>query len=220
MNIIIDQEEHEFLQSITLNRFLVGSRLYGTAREDSDTDYLCVYATSEEELYAGLPTAHQFQYKDLEGNTDWNYCSELQFRKNLYSGESVIQADIVLFTSYSDKKLALCRTYKVIKAYLGFARRDLKEAGKGREQKLWHAARSLYCAAELLEGWLPDLAGIQNLYGRQHDQQQLEEQEQHLRAIANRQYEQGTLQLYYIEACGHPLWQKLLNSNNTKAFRY
>ncbi len=220
MNIIINREEHEFLQEITVSRFLIGSHLYGTVHEGSDTDYLCVYATSEEELYAGLPTVHQFQYKDLAGNTDWNYCSEMQFRKNLYSGESVIQADIVLFTNYSDKKLELCRTYKVIKAYLGFARRDLKESGKGREKKLWHAARSLYCAAELLEGWLPDLAGVQNLYARQQDRQQLEEQEQELRAIANRQYEQGLLQQYYIEACGHLLWQKLLDSNNNKEFRY
>lgn len=220
MNIIINEDEHIFLQSITVNRFLIGSHLYGTTHADSDTDYLCIYATSDEELYSGLPTHHQFQYKDLAGNTDWNYCSELQFRKNLYSGESVIHADIVLFTGYSDKKLELCRTYKVIKAYLGFARRDLKESAKGNEKKLWHAARGLYCAAELLEGWLPDLTGIKNLYTQQHDKKELAAKEEQLRAVANKQYEQGDLLNYYIEPASYPLWQKLMESNNNKEFRY
>lgn len=220
MNIIINEEEHQYLQSITVNRFLVGSHLYGTTHPDSDTDYLCLYPTPEEELHSGLPNVHQFQYKDTGGMTDWNYCSELQFRKNLYSGESVIHADIVLFTAYSNRKLELCRTYKVIKAYIGFARRDLKEAVKGKEKKLWHAARSLYCAGELLEGRLPQLRIIRELFSEQQDKSKLERLEQQLRKETNLQYDRGDLLSYYIEPGHTALWQKLLASNNNKEFRY
>ncbi len=217
MNIIINEAEHIWLQARTLRRMLIGSRLYGTTHAGSDTDYLCVYRTSDEELYSGLPNMHQFLYKDKTGNTDWNYCSELQFHKNLYSGESVIQADIVLFTDYTEQKLALCRTYKVIKAYIGFARRDLKE---DNARKWWHAARSLYCAAELLGNRQPTLEGVRALYHSRHDRVQLIAQEQVLRAEVNRQYEADILKTYAIGAASHPLWQKLLESNNNKAFRY
>ncbi|PSK94332.1 hypothetical protein [Taibaiella chishuiensis] len=217
MNIIIDEAEHRMLQELTQRRFLVGSRLYGTTHAASDTDYLCVYRTSAEELYSGLPNMHQFQYKDKAGNTDWNYCSELQFRKNLYSGESVIHADIVLFTDYTDRKMELCRTYKVIKAYLGFARRDLKE---DNGPKLWHAARSLYCASSLLDNRLPVLDEVRRIYSERQDRAQLVHQEQALRTMANSLYDAGVLKTYAIETASHPLWQKLLASNNNKAFRY
>lgn len=220
MNIIINHEEHELLQSMQVACFTIGSRLYGTAREDSDTDYLCLYETSSVELHSGLPNVHQFQYKDTITGTDWNYCSELQFWKNLHSGEATIHADIILFTDFADNKLELCHTYKIIKAYLGFARRDIKEAEKGNHKKALHAARGLYCAASLLENRLPSLTDIQLLYRQEHHKNTLMEQEQTLRQMASQQYDAGTLQNYYIKDCGHVLWQKMLQSNNTKEFRY
>lgn len=220
MNIIISREEHTFLQTIEVRRFVIGSRLYGTAHAASDTDYLCLYRTSCVELHSGLPNFHQFQYKDVDEPIDWNYCSELQFWKNLHSGESTIHADIILFTDLKEQKLNICRTYKIIKAYLGFAKRDIKEMGKGNAKKAMHAARGLYCAASLLEHRLPALHDIQELYLQQHTRDELSEKEQALRATVNRLYDAGDLPDYYIEDCGHPLWQKLLQSNNTREFRY
>lgn len=220
MNIILNKAEHEWLQTRLLNQHLIGSRLYGTARADSDTDYLCIYESDAIELYSGLPNVHQFLYKDVAQNTDWNYCSQLQFYKNLHSGEATIHADILLFTGMVANPLAQCRTYKIIRAYLGFARRDLKQHAKERPEKLFHAARSLYCAGALLHNTLPAVSGIQTLFRQQQDHSKLVATEQQYRTLANELYEKGTLEQYYIEHTGNPLWQKLLDSNNQREFRY
>ncbi|MCU0329313.1 MAG: hypothetical protein MUE53_10005, partial [Chitinophagales bacterium] len=135
MNIIFSEEEHLFLQSQIIQTIIFGSRLYGSHNESSDTDKLCIYKTSDIELHSGLPNIHQFQFKDKDNNIDYIYCSELQFWKNLLSGDSTINADIVLFTDLYPSKLEICRTYKTIKAYLGFAKRDLQ---KKEFKKLLH----------------------------------------------------------------------------------
>jgi predicted nucleotidyltransferase len=220
MNIIINKEEHLFLQSQVLQSIKIGSHLYGTNNENSDIDFLCIYKTSEVELHSGLPNFHQFQYKDIENNIDWNYCSELQFWKNLQSGDATINADIVLFTDLYTNKLEICRTYKVIKAYLGFAKRDLKDIKKDTKRKLIHAARGLYCAESLINNKLPTKLDIQNIYTQLLDKDDLITKEKNLRIKTNDLYDSNQLDNYYIEKCDNTLWQKLLESNNTKEFRY
>lgn len=220
MNIIISKAEHEWLQSRMLQQYVIGSRLYGTAHADSDTDYLCIYESDPIELYSGLPNVHQFLYRDTEHNTDWNYCSQVQFYKNLHSGEATIHADILLFAGMVPDPLVQCRTYKIIKAYLGFARRDLKQHSQERPEKLFHAARSLYCAGALLDNILPTITGLQVLSKQMQDPALLMATEQEFRTKVNELYEKGRLEQYYIEKSGHPLWQKLLDSNNQREFRY
>lgn len=220
MNIIISKAEHEWLQSRLLQKYTIGSRLYGTEGVDSDTDYLCIYESDPTELYSGLPNVHQFLYRDTEHNTDWNYCSQVQFYKNLHSGEATIHADVLLFAGMVSDPLLQCRTYKIIKAYLGFARRDLKQYSRERPEKLFHASRSLYCAGALLNNSLPTVMGIQALAKQRPDPVLLVEKEQEYRARANELYEKGELEQYYIEKTGHPIWQKLLDSNNLREFRY
>lgn len=220
MNIIINKEEHLFLQTQLVQSIKIGSHLYGTSNEHSDTDYLCIYKTSAIELHSGLPNFHQFQYKDVENNTDWNYCSELQFWKNLQSGDATINADIVLFTDLYENKLEICRTYKTIKAYLGFAKRDLKQVNKDRNRKLIHAARGLYCAESLMNNELPTRLEIQKFYKTTLNVDTLIVKEHALREKANELYDSNQLNNYYIEKCNHALWQKLLDSNNIKEFRY
>lgn len=198
MNIIINKEEHAFLQQQIVKQFTIGSHLYGTNNNDSDMDYLCLYKTSEVELYSGLPNFHQFQYKDKTNGIDWNYCSELQFLKNLHSGDATINADIILFNDYKDNKLEICCTYKIIKAYLGFAKRDIRQIKKDARKKYIHAARGLYCAEMLLKKELPSMGVIQEIYKQEHDPKSLVEKEQVLRIIANKQYDNGkTKELLY-----------------------
>jgi len=220
MNIIINKEEHLFLQTRILQSIKIGSHLYGTNNEHSDSDFLCIYKTSDVELHSGLPNFHQFQYKDIENNTDWNYCSELQFWKNLQSGDATINADIILFTDLHENKLEICRTYKTIKAYLGFAKRDLKDAKKDKRRKSIHAARGLYCAESLINNRVPDLNTIQSFYLQEHNTEELIAKENELRIKTNELYDNNHLKNYYIEKCNNVLWQKLLDSNNTKEFRY
>lgn len=220
MNIVILYDEHLLLERRVIRRFKIGSYLYGTNTEQSDTDYLCVYQTSDVELHSGLPNFHQFQYKDVENHTDLNYCSELQFWKNLQSGDATINADIILFTDFKPNKLEICRTYKIIRAYLGFAKRDLKYGNRENRKKLIHAARGLYCAESLIENRLPELAEIRKFYHAELDYEKMVEKEATLRAATNELYNQGKLNNYYIEPCGEKLWQKMLDANNTKEFKY
>ena len=220
MNIIINKEEHLLLQIQLIQSIQIGSHLYGTNNENSDTDFLCIYKTSDVELHSGLPNFHQFQYKDVENNIDWNYCSELQFWKNLQSGDATINADIVLFTELYNKKLEICRTYKTINAYLGFAKRDLKDVKKDVNRKLIHAARGLYCAESLINNELPTKLEIQKIYSKTLNTEELINKEKKLRTKTNELYDSNQLSNYYIEKCNHTLWQKLLDSNNTKEFRY
>ena len=195
------KEEHLYLLTKLIQSIQIGSHLYGTNNENSDTDFLCIYKTSDVELHSGLPNFHQFQYKDVENNIDWNYCSELQFWKNLQSGDATINADIVLFTELYNKKLEICRTYKTIKAYLGFAKRDLKDVKKDVNE-------------------LPTKLEIQKIYSKTLNTEELINKEKKLRTKTNELYDSNQLSNYYIEKCNHTLWQKLLDSNNTKEFRY
>lgn len=220
MNIIINKEEHLFLQSQLIQAIKVGSHLYGTNNESSDTDYLCIYKTSEVEIQSGLPNFHQFQYKDIENNTDWNYCSELQFWKNLQSGDATINADIVLFSNLYANQLEICRTYRILKAYLGFAKRDLRDVKKNLRKKLIHAARGLYCAETLLNNELPNTKEIHAIFAKELNLAELITKENDLRTRLNALYDGNQISNYYVEQCGHPLWQKLLDSNNVKEFRY
>lgn len=220
MNIIISYDEQQFLEQRIIRRFKIGSHLYGTNTAQSDTDYLCIYEPSEEELHSGLPNFHQFQYKDIEHHTDWNYCSMLQFWKNLYSGDATINADIILFTDFQPNKLEICRTYKVIRAYLGFGKRDLKDAKRNNPKKLIHAARSLYCAESLIDNVLPDVTEIQRLYKSPIEYDKMVEKEAILRAKVNELYNQSRIHNYYIAPCENPLWQKMRDANNIREFRY
>lgn len=66
MNIPISTEEFNYINQFVLGKAVIGSKLYGTDNENSDTDYLCLYASGRLELESGLPNTHQFFYKDKE----------------------------------------------------------------------------------------------------------------------------------------------------------
>ncbi len=222
MNLLITKDEHYFLQNRVLTRNLIGSRLYKVSTESSDTDYLCIYKTFDDELLSGFPNIHQFQYKDVENKIDFIYTSELQFWKNFYSGDSTINVDVILFSDNNftpEQKLNLCRTYKIIKAFIGFAKRDIKMNKQG-SFKLIHAARSLHCAECLLNKQLPTIEQIQIIYGNQHNLADLKQKEENLRKRCNELYEKGELLNYFIPKTGNSLIDKLYEANNTKEFHY
>lgn len=222
MNIKISKEEHEFLLNYLVNQFTFGSRMYGTDTENSDTDYLCIYkfpTTGAWGKVLDYPSIHQFQYDDIENNAQYIWTSIYQFNQNLTSGDSIVNAEVLLFddnisTIYS--KLELLRTYKIIKAFLGFAKRDLKN------NKLFHAERCLYIAYCLLDNELPTLNVIREMKNGSiiYTLQALINLERELRERCNKLFEKGELQMYFIPKVENPLLQKLLDSNNTKEFKY
>lgn len=233
MNIHISKEEHNYLQNKILYRVTIGSRLYGTETPTSDTDILCIYDGGFLKTQIrphGLPNIHQFQYKDLENNIDYIYTTIDQFFHNLQSGDSSINADVLLldtafpYVAGRSNAYDLCRTYKVIKGYIGFAKRDLKHYKEGIH-KIRHAHRSLYMAEQLMQNKIPYLCDIQRIYEYPYDRDKLIDIEKQLRKELNNMFESNQIHLYYIEDItentpGKTLTQKLFESNNIREFRY
>lgn len=230
MNIKISKKEHEFLLEFKNRSIIMGSHLYGVNNSKSDVDYLMFYSTPETWFLDGFPNIHQFQY--TENNVDYIWTNKKQFWDNQRSGDNTINSDIILFSEqlWGDLeayRLEYCRTYKVIKAYLGFTKRDLKYYKEGIH-KIKHASRSLIIAQHLLNNDMPSLDEIRNEYeyieNRCKDIYKfklgLEEEEKRLRERCNKMYENKELEMYYIPTVEDNLLQKLLDSNNTREFKY
>lgn len=223
MNIKIDNKDFNYiLNNFNIkNRYVVGSRLYGTNKETSDTDIMIIYESNfKSDLY--YPNYHQFQYDDVENNIQYILTSERQFFKNLFSGDSTINADIIMFYNdmLEDSKLNVLRTFNIIKAYIGFAKRDIKKIDKGKN-KLFHVQRGLYCAEELLNNRIPKIS--QMLKFDNNDINYLKEKENYLRDCCNKMFEKGELTMFPKEPIVKnisPIELKMIEANNIKEFKY
>lgn len=227
MNIKITKDEFEFIKNNTtiFNEWVVGSKLYGTYSEDSDTDVLMVYESFfKSDLY--YPNYHQLQYDDIENNTQYIISTMNQFYKNLFSGDSTINADVILYYFKhlsDDEKLNTLRTFNIIKSFIGFAKRDLKNIDKGKN-KLFHIERSLYFAHELLMNRLPDKDVIKSFSTSSgSDIVRLRNAESELRKICNNMFDKGELTMYPKEpiiSTSNSLESKIIEANNIKEFKY
>lgn len=149
------------MSSNIIGKFLIGSHLYKTNDQNSDTDYLIIYYPFKNQLTSAFNNHHQFQYKDIENNIDYNFVDIITFVKNLVKGDSTINYELLYSDEFKNSKLGfLCdyiedfRTYTIIKAYLGFANRDLRLLKKRKTNKdklagLFHAQRSYIIAQNI-----------------------------------------------------------------------
>lgn len=227
MNIKITKKEFEsFINNeVILYKGIIGSRLYKTNKDDSDFDILIMY---EKEFKSDIlyPNYHQFQYDDVENNTQYMLISKRHFFKNLFSGDATINADIIMFDSYpltsKSDILNTVRTYNIIKAYIGFAKRDIKDyLNKRGKNKMFHIERGLYCAEELLNGRLPDINKLKE-FGN-GDINELKEKEDILRKKCNEMFDNGELTMYPKNSIIEPendLERRLIEANNIKEFKY
>lgn len=160
MNIhFTDKELFEKLKQATLAKVRVGSHLYGTNNENSDEDFLYIYATSEAELQSFVWTNHQLQYK--EAGIDHNFVSAHTFIRNILNGDSTINFEVVQSDELKDTWLSFLHglkdafnTYTMIRSYNGFAKRDCKHFNKAtndyeRRKRLGHIIRG-YVYADML----------------------------------------------------------------------
>lgn len=159
MNIYISKEEKENLEEQKLLSVKVGSQLYNLNNKSSDEDILNIYAAREEDLHSLVNMHHQFQYKG--DNTDFLYCSLQLFIQNILSGDSTLNFESLYSEEFKNSKelswLYNMRgefiNYTMIKAYVGFARRDIKQYKKEKNhKKLFHALRGVKVAKAMLEG--------------------------------------------------------------------
>lgn len=244
MNYKITAEQNARLEEYSNHKLLFGSRLFGNFTPESDFDYIRIYDFEEvfgkEEIYS-LPNVHSFQYDDVENNAQYVWMTERQFLSSIFSGDGTHCIDSLLF-SYeyyidNDRELSLFRgdkvildeiklkrfrTYKIIKAYLGVAKRDLKLHGND-PKKRYHAERSIYIAAKLFYGELPTLYDISNIFKYPRETREtLQEAEKVLRNELNNALEMGKIQMYEpVESLfSDDLLELFYGLNNIREFKY
>ena len=147
-----------------------------------------------------------------------------QFSKNLSSGDGTIMSDVILFGSLGESdedKLKLCRTYKIIKAYAGVAKRDLK-LHPNSSKKRFHVMRSLYIANTLMDNEVPVKEEVQKIVDDMDvvDNEMLSKFIKETRERANKMLDDGELSHYNIDKTGDDLLDILLNTNNIGEFKY
>ena len=223
MNIKINEEEYLELGLYIENSYVIGSRLYNTHTEDSDYDILYIIKPflKSDNYY---PNWHQFQYDSEDGTRQNMFTTKERFYRNLFSGESTINADIIMFTDFDDlspsEKLNYCRTYNVIKAFLGFAKRDLNRYNSGKN-KHFHAARSIYCAEKLMNNELPKLEELSKYVSLTLDE--LFSKCASLRIRCNNMMNNKELTIFPKELIFEPkssLERKIMKANNILEFKY
>ena len=225
MNIKITKEQHKTLESYEYKEYLFGSQLHGIATVDSDHDYVRVITDNFYEKFTTLakflPNFHSWQFDDKENNIQYVWMTETQFYKNLFSGDGNMLADIVLLSGEFENPLYLCRTYKIIKGYLGVAKRDLKLHGNN-EKKRFHAYRSLFMAEKLINNELPDIGDIQMLKFASNtpSKDKLFEMEVKLRVCLNNLLRKDLIQIYPNFQEENELVQIMVDGSNTKEFKY
>ena len=155
MNIhFTDKDLFEKLKLATIVKVKVGSHMYGTNNENSDVDYLYIYATSENELFSAIQTHHQLQFIDENGN-DHNFVSLHTFLKNILNGDSTINLELLHSNDILNTDLKFLAdnkeefyNYNICKSYLGMSKRDLKDLWKKstkyeKIKKLVHSYRGM-----------------------------------------------------------------------------
>jgi len=224
MNIKINKEQHEYLCTLVYKEYLFGSRLHGIATADSDNDFIRViddlFYESFDTKAKYLPNIHSWQFDDKENNTQYVWMTRRQFYHNLFSGDGNMIADVVLLSGEFDDCMFLCHTYKIIKGYLGVAKRDLKIHGND-PKKRFHAFRSIYMAKCLMINELPTVDGIIDL--KRQDlplKEALYEQENQLRLTLNDMLNNNLIDTYPVFEEQNQLIKLMISCNNIKEFKY
>lgn len=166
MNIHINKEKFDYIinNADIVGKFIIGSHLYGLNDENSDKDYLIIYHPFINQLVSPFANHHQYQYKDIENNIDYNLVDIITFIKNLVSGDSVINYELLHSTDFKNSSLGWLsdyikdfRTYNICKSYLGMAKRDLKHLHKrkteqDKERGILHIYRAYHSSVDIFNG--------------------------------------------------------------------
>lgn len=238
MNIHTEIQHLENLKQRTIFKTVIGSRLYDTAHEHSDTDILYVYIESLDELNNPFFNHHQFQIK--KDGVDHIFTSLRQFSRNLLLGDSSINLDVLILTNidniippFAAIKKEVMTSYPILKCLLGLAKRDLKLAT--HTKKINHAKRGLACFEQLRKKGFFTKKDIQTALNTPISKEALQEKQRQLRFQLNEDYNQGKLSKYistesqqvmiqYLvqqkRLADSPLLQQQLAANNTKEFKY
>ena len=147
----------EQLDKSTIFKIEVGSGMYKLKTPESDTDILCIYLEGSLNLTSITQTHHQLQYNDNENNIDYIYTSLGQFVRNIISGDSTINYEVLQSSEFINKCHNLwlfvnkLDKINIIKSYLGMAKRDVKMLKKElSHKKAYHIKRGILFAESIL----------------------------------------------------------------------
>ena len=224
MNVKINKKLHDELCKLEYKEYIFGSHLHGIATEASDRDFIRVVRDDFYERFSSLakyyPNIHSFQYDDVDSNSQYVWLTKKQFYHNLFSGDGNMIADVVLLSGEFEDALHLTRTYKIIKAYLGVAKRDLK-MHPNCKKKRFHARRSLMMAWALMSGELPKVSTIKLLkILPEKTTRELLDREKRYRVILNSKLDSGLITHYPVMKESDTLAQVMADCNNIREFKY
>ena len=182
MNIhITDIEQYNSLLLATIETVEIGSSMYGTNNENSDVDYLHIYVPSISEKTSFVNSHHQLQYK--ENGIDHIFINFYAFIRNCLNGDSTINYEVLYSKNIKKSKILgflydmrkSFSNYKIVRSYLGFSRRDIKQISKQtnsilKNKKLAHATRCLQFANDILnDSFNPYIIENNDLYKKISD---------------------------------------------------
>ena len=175
MNIhFTDNNLFQTLKANSLFSIQIGSHLYGLNTKDSDCDILYIVADSVQMNHSFLWEHHQLQYK--ENNCDHIFTSLKQFIRNLITGDSTINFEVIHSQELAGSSLKflyenrlMFYNYQITKSYLGLARRDIKQVDNNKNytnlKKLSHAYRGLVTSYGILnKNYSNDFINYQNKF--------------------------------------------------------
>lgn len=231
MNIKINSTENDRLLKHEMGpRITVGSRMYGTHKEDSDYDIVCFYdekalGVARSVLLEGIDLTHCFQYDDLDHQYIW--ATNEQFGRNIWSGDSTLFCEAYMWgiTGHCEEQLIKeMRTYNILKSFTGFCRRDIKYLGTSKDKgnRRFHIERGIYIAETLFNGNLPKLERLKDL----PKDRPKKDMETHLKTLKKQltdAYQNDTLTKYPVREYPYrsgSLCEKMIIACNTREFQY
>jgi predicted nucleotidyltransferase len=158
MNIHINESQYLELKKATLVSITMGSSLYGCSTESSDKDILHIFAAPENMAHSFVWSHHNLQYK--ESGVDHVFTTLQNFVRNILTGDSTVNFECLFSEELANSDLKFLhdiryqfRGYALMRAYLGFARRDLNGFKRsGEPKKLFHAIRGIWSYKRLRAG--------------------------------------------------------------------
>lgn len=148
MNILIDDDLNTHLFSKVKYTLPFGSKIKGNANSESDDDLILIIPEYKSLIASPFFTRHCLQFKTE--NRDLIYSTESQFINNLVNGETVINHQILTLGYLKNTPLEFLEKidmnqFKLIRAYLGLMKRDLKDASSNiKNDKIFNKKIKFY----------------------------------------------------------------------------
>lgn len=139
MNLLVEKSTYDEIvrKNLEIMHVNFGSAARNEATADSDTDTLMFIRRSDVWAQSPFYTHHLLQYKDVESNRDIIICTVQSFVKGLIDGDSTVFIEILrngwlehTELTYLHRNMKMFSTYRMARALIGTAERDIKECTK------------------------------------------------------------------------------------------